>query len=57
MLLFRRVQGQLAVSRAIGDIHLKQWVIPDPDIKDRTLKKTDIALVLASDGVWVTNFN
>lgn len=47
-----RVEGQLAVSRAIGDIHLKQWVIPDPDIMHRKLSEDDLCVVLATDGVW-----
>merc|ERR1719483_1152102 len=46
-----RVEGQLAVSRAIGDIHLKQWVIPDPEIINRELEPNDMCVVLASDGV------
>jgi len=47
-----RVEGQLAVSRAIGDRHLKQWVIPDPEITHRKLEPQDLCVVLASDGVW-----
>lgn len=47
-----RVEGVLAVSRAIGDRLLKKWVIPDPEIKYKSLKAADVALVLASDGVW-----
>jgi len=47
-----RVEGILAVARALGDIHLKQWVIPDPEIKFDQLLRHDSALVLATDGVW-----
>lgn len=47
-----RVEGVLAVARALGDHHLKQWVIPDPEIRHERLQKDDTCLVLASDGVW-----
>lgn len=47
-----RVEGILAVARAIGDIHLKKWVISQPEIKTRELTLDDTALVLATDGVW-----
>jgi len=46
-----RVNGSLAVSRAIGDKDLKEWVIPDPDISEVSFCENDI-LVLACDGVW-----
>ncbi|KAJ6424565.1 hypothetical protein OIU84_025362 [Salix udensis] len=47
-----RIQGSLAVSRGIGDRHLKQWVIAEPDTKIVTLKPEDEFLILASDGLW-----
>ncbi|XP_072960771.1 probable protein phosphatase 2C 32 [Typha angustifolia] len=47
-----RVQGSLAVSRGIGDSHLKQWVIPDPDTKILKIKPKCEFLILASDGLW-----
>ncbi|XP_047329278.1 probable protein phosphatase 2C 2 [Impatiens glandulifera] len=51
-----RVNGSLAVSRAIGDGYLKQWVISDPEIKTFSLTSSDISkcdfLILASDGLW-----
>ncbi|KAF9603532.1 hypothetical protein IFM89_037013 [Coptis chinensis] len=47
-----RVQGSLAVSRAIGDSHLKQWVISEPEIKRIELTSDCDFLVLASDGLW-----
>jgi len=46
-----RVCGDLAVSRAIGDRHLKNWVIPDPDTYAESFNENDI-LVLACDGLW-----
>jgi len=47
-----RVEGYLAVSRSIGDVYLKRWVIPDPEIKHWNVTNEDTLLVLATDGVW-----
>ncbi|GMN56452.1 hypothetical protein TIFTF001_025564 [Ficus carica] len=47
-----RVQGTLAVSRAIGDQHLKEWVISDPEIMSLPLTSGCQFLILASDGLW-----
>ncbi|OMP02443.1 phosphatase 2C (PP2C)-like protein [Corchorus olitorius] len=52
-----RIQGCLAVSRGIGDQHLKQWVIAEPETKIISIKPECEFLILASDGLWekVTN--
>ncbi|OVA14559.1 Protein phosphatase 2C (PP2C)-like domain [Macleaya cordata] len=52
-----RVQGSLAVSRAIGDLHLKEWIISEPEIEKLQLSSDCEFLVIASDGLWdkVTN--
>ncbi|XP_065881242.1 probable protein phosphatase 2C 25 [Euphorbia lathyris] len=47
-----RVQGSLAVSRAFGDGHLKQWVIAEPETKILRIKPEHEFLILASDGLW-----
>lgn len=47
-----RVQGTLAVSRSIGDAHLKDWVMAEPDTKLIHLTHDMEYLVLASDGLW-----
>ncbi len=47
-----RVNGQLAVSRALGDKRLNPYVIPDPEITERKLIAKDAFLILACDGVW-----
>jgi len=47
-----RIQGSLAVSRGIGDRHLKQWVIAEPDTKALRIKPEHEFLILASDGLW-----
>ncbi|OVA02732.1 Protein phosphatase 2C (PP2C)-like domain [Macleaya cordata] len=52
-----RLQGSLAVSRGIGDRHLKEWVVAEPETKILKIKPECEFLVLASDGLWdkVTN--
>ncbi|XWS74361.1 hypothetical protein CRYUN_Cryun02cG0208700 [Craigia yunnanensis] len=47
-----RIQGCLAVSRGIGDQHLKQWVIAEPETKIISIKHECEFLILASDGLW-----
>eukprot|EP00924_Labyrinthula_sp_SR-Ha-C_P009886 maker-scaffold_21-snap-gene-2.3-mRNA-1 protein AED:0.02 eAED:0.02 QI:438/1/1/1/0.5/0.2/5/1014/331 len=47
-----RVEGILALSRAIGDKDLKHLVIPDPDIFEHPRNSEDKWLILASDGLW-----
>jgi len=48
-----RVQGDLAVSRAFGDAHLKRWgVASTPELTTTTLTSRDCFVVLASDGLW-----
>lgn len=47
-----RVNGSLAVSRAIGDMHLKEWIISEPEIKSVPLTSDCQFLILASDGLW-----
>ncbi|XP_072996792.1 probable protein phosphatase 2C 32 [Typha latifolia] len=47
-----RLQGSLAVSRGIGDSHLKQWVTPEPETKILRINQDCEFLILASDGLW-----
>ena len=47
-----RVQGVLAVSRAIGDRMLKPYVISSPEVTRYTVTPHDQYLVLATDGLW-----
>lgn len=47
-----RVHGILSVSRSIGDAHLKQWVMAEPDTRILHLAVDMEFLVLASDGLW-----
>ena len=47
-----RVEGVLAVSRAIGDRAFKEYVISRPDVLRYERTEKDAFLVLASDGLW-----
>lgn len=47
-----RVQGVLAVARALGDAPLKPLVTAEPFIKKIALTQQDQFLILACDGVW-----
>jgi len=47
-----RVEGVLAVTRAIGDRRLKAFVSAVPEITEHKLQVNDDFLILASDGVW-----
>ncbi|XP_068338638.1 probable protein phosphatase 2C 25 [Pyrus communis] len=47
-----RIQGSLAVSRGIGDRHLKQYVIPEPETKVLRIKPEHEFIIMASDGLW-----
>ncbi|KAL8052672.1 hypothetical protein ABFX02_05G020800 [Erythranthe guttata] len=47
-----RVHGTLAVSRSIGDSHMKDWVLAEPDTRVVCLTSDMQYLVLASDGLW-----
>ncbi|KAI8924302.1 phosphatase 2C-like domain-containing protein [Entophlyctis helioformis] len=58
---FGRVNGNLALSRAIGDFEFKQStdlaaerqiVTADPEIQERALEDTDEFVVIACDGIW-----
>ncbi|XP_068660856.1 probable protein phosphatase 2C 74 [Aristolochia californica] len=47
-----RVHGSLAISRAIGDSHMKDWIISEPEISTIDLGSDCEFLILASDGLW-----
>jgi serine/threonine protein phosphatase PrpC len=47
-----RVNGVLAVSRALGDYYLKPFVCSTPEISNRQIFSDDAYLLLASDGLW-----
>lgn len=47
-----RVNGVLGVSRALGDVELKDFVIARPEVRKRGLCGDEEFLVVASDGLW-----
>ena len=58
--MFNRVNGDLAVSRAFGDFQFKnaslpsskQQVIVDPDVTILERFKDDSFVIIACDGIW-----
>ncbi|CAG9335524.1 unnamed protein product [Blepharisma stoltei] len=49
-----RVHGQLALSRSLGHSKLKDFVISEPYVTERQISKNDLALVIATDGLFDT---
>ncbi len=47
-----RVNGRLAVTRALGDSSLSPYISCIPDIKVVSMSQKDQFIVLASDGLW-----
>lgn len=47
-----RVQGVLAMSRALGDAYLKPWITAEPRVVEGVLGRENDCLILACDGVW-----
>ncbi|XP_009624474.1 probable protein phosphatase 2C 75 isoform X1 [Nicotiana tomentosiformis] len=47
-----RVEGILAMSRAIGDNYLKPYMTSEPEITFTKREPEDECLILASDGLW-----
>ncbi|OWZ10984.1 Serine/threonine protein kinase [Phytophthora megakarya] len=54
-----RVVGQLAVSRSLGDRHLRKFVTAEPSVFHTQFDESSCSgiLVIASDGVWETMSN
>eukprot|EP00842_Homolaphlyctis_polyrhiza_P004598 jgi/Hompol1/5139/HPOL_000844-RA len=46
-----RVNGVLAVTRSLGDMSMKDWVIGNPFTTETVLDSSDAFLILACDGV------
>lgn len=52
-----RINGEIAVSRSIGDRRLKPALTSTPEVLRYTLQEEDEFIVLATDGLWdvITN--
>eukprot|EP00516_Mucochytrium_quahogii_P012615 CAMPEP_0203802966 /NCGR_PEP_ID=MMETSP0100_2-20121128/12487_1 /ASSEMBLY_ACC=CAM_ASM_000210 /TAXON_ID=96639 /ORGANISM=" , Strain NY0313808BC1" /LENGTH=328 /DNA_ID=CAMNT_0050710461 /DNA_START=91 /DNA_END=1074 /DNA_ORIENTATION=+ len=47
-----RVNGILAMTRAFGNYTMKPWVTAEPEISRRRVRKDDMYLCVATDGLW-----
>ncbi len=47
-----RVQGVLAMTRALGDHALRPYVVAEPEVARVARREGDQLLLLASDGLW-----
>eukprot|EP00188_Purpureofilum_apyrenoidigerum_P001952 Plantae.Rhodophyta-Purpureofilum_apyrenoidigerum.ctg21305.p1 GENE.Plantae.Rhodophyta-Purpureofilum_apyrenoidigerum.ctg21305~~Plantae.Rhodophyta-Purpureofilum_apyrenoidigerum.ctg21305.p1 ORF type:complete len:472 (-),score=62.83 Plantae.Rhodophyta-Purpureofilum_apyrenoidigerum.ctg21305:237-1652(-) len=47
-----RVNGEIAVTRSIGDRRLKPALSPTPEVKKFTITDEDEFIVMATDGLW-----
>jgi protein phosphatase PTC1 len=47
-----RVNGVLAVTRSLGDVTMKEWIIGDPYTTETELDEKDDFMILACDGLW-----
>lgn len=47
-----RVDGCIAVSRAIGDMKYKNFLIPVPETYNYQIQPEDDLLILSSDGIF-----
>jgi protein phosphatase PTC1 len=47
-----RVNGILAISRALGDHPFKKWVISTPFFVESDMNRSDSMLLIACDGLW-----
>ncbi len=47
-----RVQGVLSITRAIGDLPFKDFLISEPEVNSIQICPQDQFLILASDGIF-----
>ena len=50
--LTKRLHGELAISRSIGDFTYKDYISSTPELSETIIGPTDNYLLLASDGFW-----
>jgi serine/threonine protein phosphatase PrpC len=46
------VQGRFQITRSVGDIKYKKYIICEPDILEYKLDEQDDILIMGSDGFW-----
>jgi serine/threonine protein phosphatase PrpC len=51
-ILKNRIEGELALTRSIGDINFKQYMSSEPEIISHEITENDDFLLLGSDGFW-----
>lgn len=44
--------AMIAITRSLGDHHMKQWLINEPHFQATELTDADTLLILACDGLW-----
>nr|XP_048333972.1 probable protein phosphatase 2C 58 isoform X1 [Ziziphus jujuba var. spinosa] len=47
-----RVDGQLAMTRAFGDVEVKEHITSEPYVRVESVDKDSEFIILASDGLW-----
>lgn len=47
----KRVEGELTVTRAIGDLDHKNFIISEPEVTTAAIEEDDDLLILSSDGI------
>jgi len=52
LVVLNRVSGILAVTRSLGDLKMKEYVIGDPYCECHQLQEDDTWLIVACDGLW-----
>lgn len=48
----KRLHGELAISRSIGDFKYKEFISSAPEISEHQVTPADHYLILATDGYW-----
>jgi len=50
--LKNRLEGELALSRSIGDYRFKKYLSSEPEMTSHQLSDKDEYIILATDGFW-----
>ena len=52
MVFSGRVNGVIAVTRSLGDHHMKQWIVNEPYVKEHAVAPQDRYVLLSCDGLF-----